>query len=69
LEKFFFLSGSPMPSFVLDSIEPFHYYTGDPISRIVMPAEAGIQSAYGFLVKPGMTFYLSSNPRDNNGAK
>jgi len=48
----------PKPAFVLDSIEPFHYYTGDPISRIVIPAEAGIQSASGFLVKPGMTFLL-----------
>jgi len=49
-----------MPAFALDSNTPFNYYTGDPISRIVIPAEAGIQSAFGFLVKPGMTFFTCS---------
>jgi len=48
------------PIFTLDSIAPFNYYTGDPISHIVIPAEAGIQSACGFLVKPGMTFFTCS---------
>jgi hypothetical protein len=47
-----------MPAFGLDSIAPFNYYTGDPISQIVIPAEAGIQSVCGFLVKPGLTFLL-----------
>jgi hypothetical protein len=49
-----------MPAFALDSNTPFNYYTGDPISRIVIPAEAGIQPSSGFLVKPGMTFFTYS---------
>jgi hypothetical protein len=48
------------PLFELDSIAPFNYYTGDPISRIVIPAEAGIQPSSGFLVKPGMTLFTYS---------